>query len=164
MTKLSRREIEFNRKNRMAVANRLLGWVTFATFLLPRLSDWAVLPLSNGLTDGLRSAFMFCIFLHGIAGIYLYGIPEFKPHPRVFQIYLGFLIVGVFILNRSFIKVPALLTVTEILLWIPILAHVLFGFRYLLHRLLHRRTYPAIPYYLGGAVVRDITKLMSKNN
>ena len=160
--KANRREVEMIRKRRMARANRLLGWVTFAAFLLPRLAPFLIeqglVTLSEGLLSGLRSSFMFFIFLHGIAGVYLYGVPIFKWHPRVIQMMLGLVIFGVFILNRSFILVPALLRITEVLMWIPVGAHVLLGLRYLVHRVIRPSTYPATPYYLGGAIVRDFTR------
>lgn len=156
---LSRREIEKKRKNRMAMANRLLGWVTLVAFLLPRLhpvlSAQGILSLAEGTVTGLKNSFIFFVFLHSIAGIYLYGLPVFKWYPRVIQMYLGFVIFGVFFLNRAFVFVPVLAMITEWLLWLPILLHVGLGLRYLVHRWVRPGTYTAVSYYLGGAIVRD---------
>jgi succinate dehydrogenase/fumarate reductase cytochrome b subunit len=160
MTKpLSRREIEQRRKNRMARANRLLGWVTLSAFLLPRLhpvlSARGILTLSADTVTGLRTSFIFFVFLHSIAGVYLYGLPVFKWHLRVVQMYLGFVVFGVFFLNRAFAFVPVLAMITDWLLWLPIVLHVGLGLRYLVHRWVRPGTYTAVSYYLGGAIVRD---------
>ncbi len=160
--KVSRRELEETRKKRIAVANRWLGWLTLIAYLLPRihpiLEEQNITLLPDNWLGTLQAAFMFFIFLHGIAAIYLYGVPIFKWHNRVLQMYLGFIIFAIFMLNRSFINVPVLLTVTDVLIWIPVVAHVLLGLRYLGHRLIRPSTYPKMPFYLGGAIVRDFTR------
>jgi hypothetical protein len=145
----------------MAKANRFLGWVTFLTFLLPRIAPFFVAQdyfiFSESWLSAMQASFMFCIFLHGIAGVYLYGVPVFQWRPRIIQMMLGFLIIAIFILNRSFVFIPILLQITEILMWIPIGLHVLLGLRYLIHRLIRPSTYPKPDYYLGGSIVRDFT-------
>ena len=150
---------EAERKAKIAKFNRLLGWFTFVAFLLPRveplLSTRAGLNLPAGLISTLNVLFMFFFFIHGIAGVYLYGVPRFKWESRVLQMLLGFVIIGLFILNRAFVFVPFLSRLTEILLWVPIGFHVLLGFWYLIRRIVSPSKYTSTRFYLGGPIVRD---------
>ena len=159
--KPSRREIEFRRKDRMARANRLLAWVTFACFVLSRIGP-RVGSISAETAATLNTIFIVCIFLHSIAGVYLYGLPQYTNHPRVWQMYIGFSVFAVFLLNRSFVFVPFMRDLTDMLLWVPIILHVAIGFRYGLLRLIRSSKLTTLPYYLGGSIVRDVSRHLEK--
>lgn len=158
-TRVNSREVELRRKGRMARANRWLGWVTFTCFALPAVSGWLNslgLPfLPDSFTGAMSVAFWVLIFLHAIAGVYLYGLPEWSRNLRIVHMYLGFSVFAFILANRSLVFVPPFNQITAALMWVPILAHVGLGARFLVQRVIGKMWDPPLRFYTGGQVVRD---------
>lgn len=162
MAKLNRRESERNRKAKAAVINRWLGWLTFICMAAPPVTQ--MLQNRNGtafpgwITAVLPTLFWLLIFVHAFISVYTYGLPEYKKHLRVIDMYIGFSVFAFLLLNRSFVFVEQLKDITSALVWLPVALHILFGIRFLLQRVLKKEWDTPLTYYIGGNAIRDATK------
>ena len=158
--KADRQQIEINRKLRMQLVDRLVGWFTVVCYFFPKLGG---LTNARGLTNfnesyfpTFNNLFWIMIFMHSIAAMYLYGIPKYKGNLRIVNMYLGLAMLAVIFVDRSISRFPAVEQVTAALMMIPAVFHSLIGVRLFLQRLFRRQWDAPIPFYTGGNVSRDV--------
>ena len=105
----------------------------------------------------LRGVFWGLIFLHALAALYLYGIPQFSnSNLRIIDIYVGFSIFFFIFVDRSFVPVESISRITSGLIWLPVIIHMVFSIRFFLQRLLRKAWDSPLPYYTGGKMIRDL--------
>jgi hypothetical protein len=158
--KPDRQQIEINRKLRMQLVDRLVGWFTVVCYFFPKVGSFTN---ARGLTNFNETSFLtfnnlfwIMIFMHSIAAMYLYGIPKYKSNLRIVNMYLGLAILAVIFVDRSISRFPAVEQVTAALIMIPAVFHSLIGVRLFVQRLLSKQWDAPIPFYTGGNVSRDV--------
>lgn len=158
--KTDRQQIEINRKLRMQIVDRLVGWFTMICYFFPLIGRYLNAQGRTNFDDGLMQTFSnlfwIMIFMHSIAALYLYGIPLFKNNLRLVNLYLGLAMLALIFVNRSISVFPAVEKITATLIMIPALLHSLIGVRLFLQRLLRKQWDAPIPFYTGGNISRDV--------
>jgi hypothetical protein len=157
---LSGRDLEIRRKERMRIANIFMGWAVLLGAIAVTWSSNPALfgPAPDWMANLGKSVYFIGIFLHAFASVYLYGVPTLKPNIRVIDMYSGFAVFGVILINRTLVNVPALADITWLLMWLPITLHLLLGLWFATQRVTRKTVNPRLKYYLGGNVVRDATR------
>ena len=155
-----RQQIEVNRKLRMQLVDRLVGWFTMICYFFPLigryLNSQGRTSFDEGLMQTFSNLFWIMIFMHSIAALYLYGIPLFKKNLRLVNLYLGLAMLALIFVNRSIAVFPAVEKITAALIMIPAVLHSLIGVRLFLQRLLRKQWDKPIPFYTGGNISRDV--------
>ncbi|MDX1377525.1 MAG: hypothetical protein R3307_01650, partial [Anaerolineales bacterium] len=155
-----RKQIEIQRKRRMQLVDRLVGWFTTFCYFFPitgrYLNGQGRTNIDEALMQTFSNLFWIMIFLHSIAAMYLYGIPLFKKNLRIVNMYLGLAILALIFINRSISVFPTVERITATLIMIPALLHALIGVRFFLQRLLRKEWDAPIPFYTGGNISRDV--------
>lgn len=149
------RQAEADRKGRMRKANLIVGWFTLAGVILATLEEVAGAPATLG-TIG-KSVYFIGVFLHFFAGLYLYGVPVFKPNLRVVHMYAGFAVFLVTLVNRTVVNNAALASATWMIMWAPLAIHIALGVWFAVQRATGRAVNRPLTFYLGGNVIRDAT-------
>jgi len=158
--KTDRQQIEINRKLRMQLVDRLVGWFTMICYFFPLVGRYLNAQGRTNFDEGIMQTFgnlfWIMIFLHSIAALYLYGIPLFKKNLRIANLYLGLAMLALIFVNRSIAVFPAVEKITAALIMIPAILHSLIGVRLFLQRLLRKQWDKPIPFYTGGNISRDV--------
>ncbi len=150
------RQIEIKRKERMRVANLVLGWLTLIGVIMATFEGNQASPAWVGVLG--KSIYFIGIFLHAFAGLYLYGVPILKPNLRVIDMYVGFAVFAVILINRTVVNNAALASASWLLMWAPIGVHIALGAWFAQQRISRRVINPRLKFYLGGSVIRDATQ------
>jgi len=158
--KIDRQQIEVNRKLRMQLVDRLVGWFTMFCYFFPLigryLNSQGWTNFNEGLMQTFGNLFWIMIFLHSIAALYLYGIPLFKKNLRIVNLYLGLAMLALIFIDRSVSRFEALESIMSTLIMIPAILHALIGVRLFLQRLFRKKWDEPIPFYTGGNISRDV--------
>jgi hypothetical protein len=150
------RQSEIRRKERMRAANLILGWLTLTGVIMATFEGNQAAPAWVGAVG--KSVYFIGIFLHAFAGLYLYGVPVFKPNLRVIDMYAGFAVFAVILINRTVVNNASLASASWLLMWAPIAVHIALGAWFAQQRISGRVINPRLKFYLGGSVIRDATQ------
>lgn len=158
--KIDRQQIEVNRKLRMQLVDRLVGWFTMICYFFPLIGRYLNAQgrtnFAEGLMQTFSNLFWIMIFLHSIAALYLYGIPLFKKNLRLVNLYLGLAMLALIFVDRSVSRFETLENIMSTLIMIPAVLHSLIGIRLFLQRLFRKQWDAPIPFYTGGNISRDV--------
>lgn len=158
--RVDRNQIELTRKRRMRTADRLLGWFTLFCYFYPLIGRYLNAQGTGNYNESnmqtFSNLFWLAIFLHAIANMYLYGIPNFNGKLRVINMYFGLAMLLIIFVNRSVSRLETLERITATLIIIPAVLHALVSIWFAFQRLIRKVWNEPMPFYTGGNVSRDV--------
>jgi hypothetical protein len=154
------RKRKAGRKQKIAVWNRRLAWITLPMLLISTFSvysaqwNWFPALLTFGIITSL--IFIIVLFAHSGFSVYLFGFPKFKWQIRILHIYIGYGIFVFTMISQSIIGFEPYHNIAYAINWLFIIGHVALSTRFMLKRNVKKKPETELEFYTGGNIFRDL--------